>query len=74
LRIIIVGQRVPAKQGESWQGISSDLIELRPPTPEQWFAFGKPHKPALTLEFVRQVHEYSGGRSTTLAQICGPKS
>jgi hypothetical protein len=74
LRIIIVGQRVPAKHGESWQGFSSDPIELRPPTAEQWFEFGKRHKPSITLAFVRQVHEYAGGKSTTLAQVCGPSA
>ena len=74
LRVLIVGQRVPAKHGEAWEGISSDLIELRPPTPQEWFEFGKPNKPGLTLEFVRQAHEISDGKSAVLAQLLGPRA
>jgi hypothetical protein len=72
VRIIIVGQRVPKPFGEPWARISFQPIELRPPTPQEWFEYGQPHKPGLTLDFVRQVHEYAGGKSTTLAQILGP--
>lgn len=74
VRIIIVGQRVPTKHGESWDGISSDLIELRPPTAQEWFEFGKTHKPGLTLDFVRQAHEIAGGQSAVLAQLLGPRA
>ena len=72
LRVIIVGQRVPAKHGEPWAGVSSDLTELHPPTPEEWFEYGKPHKPGITLDFVQQAHGFSGGKSTVLAQLLGP--
>ena len=74
LRLIIVGQRVPAKHGESWEGISSELIELRPPTPQEWFDFGKPHKRGITLEFVRSLHEAVGGKPAILAQLLGPSA
>jgi hypothetical protein len=74
LRVIIVGQRVLAKQGESWEGISSDFIELRPPTPQEWFDFGKHHKPTITLDFVRQAHECACGKSAVLAQLLGPRA
>jgi len=72
LRVIIVGQRVPARHGEPWAGVSSPPIELHPPSPEEWFEYGKPHRPGLTFEFVRQVHEYSGGKSAVLDQLLGP--
>lgn len=73
LRVIIVGQRVPAKHGEPWEGICSDVIELRSPTPQEWFDFGKRHKPGITLDFVRQAHEYASGQSTIMAQLLGPR-
>jgi len=73
LRVIIVGQRVPAKHGEPWEGICSDLIELRSPTPQEWFDFGKRYKAGITLDFVRQVHECAGGQSTIMAQLLGPR-
>ncbi|MDN5849804.1 MAG: hypothetical protein L0H63_09240 [Nitrococcus sp.] len=72
LRVIIVGQRVPAKHGESWEGLSADLIELCPPTVEEWLSFGKLHKSDLTLERVRYVHELAHGKSGLLAQLLGP--
>lgn len=72
LRVIIVGQRVPSRHGEPWAGISAEPILLRSPTPEEWFEYGQPHKRGLTLEFVRRVHEYSGGKATALAQVLGP--
>ena len=64
LRVVIVGQRVPAKHGESWEGISFDLIELRSPTPEEWFDFGKPHHdtPEFTIELVRSLHATVKGK------------
>src|SRR5262249_50058847 len=51
LRVIIVGQRVPARPGDPWAGVSSPPIELRPPTAEEWFEYGQPHRTDLTLEF-----------------------
>jgi hypothetical protein len=72
LRVIILGQRVPARPGEAWAGVSSPPIELRPPTAEEWFAYGQPHRPGLTLQFVRQAHEFSGGKSSVLEQLVGP--
>jgi len=72
LRVIMVGQRVPARLGEPWAGVSSPPIELRPPTAEEWFEYGQPHKPGLTLEFVRLAHSYSGGKSSVLNQLVGP--
>lgn len=72
LRVIIVGQRVPSPAGEPFAKVCFPRMELRPPTAEEWFKYGKPHKPRLTLKFVRQAHEHSDGRSSVLSQLCGP--
>lgn len=72
LRVIVVGQRVPSKHGEPWAAFSTEPILLRSPTPQEWFEYGQPHKPGLTLEFVQQAHEFSAGKGTLLAQLLGP--
>jgi hypothetical protein len=72
LRVIIVGQSVPTRVGEPWVGVSSPPIELRPPTAEEWFDYGQPHKSDLTLDFVRRAHKYLGGKSSLLNQLVGP--
>jgi hypothetical protein len=76
LRVIIVGQRVPTPHGEPWADVSSQLIELRLPTPEEWFTYGKSYKtaPGFTLELVRNVFDLVKGKSSILAQICGPEA
>jgi|RhiMetdeSRZDD1v2_1073273.scaffolds.fasta_scaffold191843_2 TIR domain-containing protein len=76
LRVIIVGQRVPTLHGEPWADVSSQPIELRLPTPEEWFTYGKPYKtaPGFTLELVRNVYDIVNGKSSILAQICGPEA
>lgn len=72
LRVIIVGQRVPKSHGEPWAGVSSPPVELRPPTPQEWFDYSQPHKPGVTLEFVHQAHAFCGGKSALLAALLGP--
>src|SRR5262249_22291909 len=75
LRVIIVGQRVPTPHGEPWEDVSSQPIELRPPTPEEWFTYGKPYKtvPEFTIEFVRDAYTIANGKSSILAELFGPK-
>jgi hypothetical protein len=72
LRVIMVGQRVPARHGEPWADVSSPLIELHPPTAEEWFEYGRAHTPDLTLAFVRKAHKLSRGKSSLLSQLVGP--
>ena len=74
LRIIIVGQRVPIPRGEPWEDMSAEPVELRPPTPEEWFAYGQTHNrsPEFTIQFVRNAHNFAKGKSSVLAQLCGP--
>jgi hypothetical protein len=74
LRVVVVGQRTTKPFGEPWAEISAPPIELRSPSPQEWFDYGLPHKPGITLEFVRQAHECCGGKSALLAQLLGPGS
>ena len=77
LRVIIVGQRVPIPHGEAWADVSFQPIELRLPTPEEWFNYGQLYKktaPGFTLELVRNVFDLVKGKSSILAQLCGPEA
>jgi hypothetical protein len=72
LRVVIAGQRVPDANGATWLSKSRSPLELKPPPPEDWLEYGRPHKPDVTLEFVRQAHEFCGGSPSCLAQLLGP--
>jgi hypothetical protein len=74
LRVIVVGQRVPDAHGEPWAGDASQPFELLPPSPEDWFAYGREHNrsPQFTVELLRTIHGLVGGRASVLAQICRP--
>jgi hypothetical protein len=72
LRVVIAGQRVPDRIGATWAAQAAPPIPLRSPPPEDWFAFGQPHKPGLTLDFVRQAHALCNGKPSLLAQLLGP--
>jgi hypothetical protein len=72
LRVVIAGQSVPSTAGAVWASVVSPTLELVPPPPEDWLAFGQRHKPGITLDFVRQAHQYCGGKSSVMAQLVGP--
>jgi hypothetical protein len=72
LRVVIAGQRVPERAGALWENESLPPLQLTPPPPEDWFAYGQPHKPGITLDFVRQAHACCGGKASLLAQLLGP--
>jgi len=72
LRVVIAGQRVPERAGALWSAEACPLIQLAVPPPEDWFAFGQPHRPGITLDFVRQAHECCGGKAALLSQLLGP--
>jgi hypothetical protein len=72
LRVVIAGQRVPADAGAVWASVARAPLQLVPPPPEDWLTFGQPYKPGITLDFVRQAHEYCGGKASLLAQLLGP--
>lgn len=73
LRVVIVGQSVPEPGGAVWETVSSHVIQLHLPQPEDWFNFGLQHKPSITRDFVTQAYEFCGGKSSILAGICGPR-
>jgi hypothetical protein len=72
LRVVITGQRVPARKDASWAAESSPPVEAMPPGIEDWHEFGKPHKPGLTRDFVRQLHDAARGRASLMSQVLGP--
>jgi hypothetical protein len=73
LRVVIVGQRVPEPVGAMWEAVSAPVITLQPPPPNDWFLFGRQHKPEITLEFVRQAHQLCGGKASVLSGLVGPR-
>jgi SEFIR domain len=72
LRVVIAGQRVPEPGGAPWDTEARSAIVLNTPAPEDWFDYGRPYKPGITIEFVRQAHTFCGGRASVLAQLLGP--
>lgn len=72
LRVVVVGQDIPAGTNEPWSGFSAEQLVLQPPSPEEWFEYAREHKPDLTLEFVRQAHTYADGQCVVLDQLLGP--
>jgi hypothetical protein len=73
LRVVIVGQRVPSEAGAVWASVARTPLQLTPPPPEDWLAFGQQHKKSdVSLDFVRKAHAYSGGKASLLAQLLGP--
>ena len=73
LRVAIVGQTALRPHGEIWADCGAPPIELRPPSAQEWFEFGRAHRPDLTLDFVNQAHAYVGGKSAVLAQLLRPQ-
>jgi hypothetical protein len=72
LRVVIVGQRVPPAMGAVWTEVARRPLDLQPPPPEDWLAFGNLYKSGITLEFVRKAYELCGGKASTMAQLLGP--
>lgn len=72
LRVVVAGQRVPARGGMPWDAETAPSIVLGPISPEDWLEYGRAHRSDVTLDFVRQVHRYCHGRPSVLAQLLGP--
>ncbi|MFN7820551.1 MAG: SEFIR domain-containing protein [Cyanobacteriota bacterium] len=76
LRLVICGQRSLATMGEPWETLSSDLIQLRQPTPEEWLAFGIVNQPDLKLETVVWACDCTRNQknqTSLIAQMLGVK-
>jgi hypothetical protein len=75
LRVTIVGQDVPRRAGSVWESVSSPVIELTPPSVDDWFVFGQQYRPGkVTREFVGQLYEVTEGSAATLAAALGPRN
>lgn len=71
LRVVIAGQTVLPTLGKPWATAVLGPLELGDPTPDDWFTYGVTHKPGLTLDFVRQAHQFASGNAKLLAQLLG---
>ena len=72
LRVVVIGQKTTRAFGEPWAAFSAQPVALAPPTPEDWFDYGRQHREKLTFDNVVLMHEYSNGKSALLAQLLGP--
>jgi hypothetical protein len=73
LRVVITGQRVPDATGAVWSSVAHNVIQLAPPTPEDWLTYGQANKPGMDLEFVRKLHGCCCGDAQTMLSVLGPK-
>jgi len=69
LRIVICGRTTLASRGEPWETGSYDLIQLRRPTPKDWWHYGIIRDDDLKLAFVNEVYARCKGNSYVLAEI-----
>jgi len=74
LRVIIIGQSVPARVGSTWESVAAGPLTLQLPGPEDWLVYGRTNLgETLSLEFVAQAHQYAAGKPSLLAGLLGPK-
>lgn len=71
LRIIITGQLVPDRRGVAWGHWAAPVLELGPIGWEDWFRFGKRHRPDITPELAQQIHRLVDGSPSVLGQVFG---
>lgn len=75
LRVVIIGQSVPARAGSIWESAASGPLTLQLPGPEDWLAYGRTNRgETLDLDFVAQAHQYADGKPSLLAGLLGPRS
>jgi hypothetical protein len=76
LRVVIVGQSVPARGGTTWEPFAAPIITLQLPGPEDWYEYGRMNRPAeqFDLAFVAQVHRLVLGKPALLYGMLGPPS
>jgi hypothetical protein len=71
LRVVILGQKVPAKSGTLWEAVTAQ-VTLRLPSPDDWHAYSRIHRHGIDREFVVKAHELASGRPSVLVQLFGP--
>ncbi len=77
LRVVILGQRLPDNNDAPWYSVVGPSIALEPPSLDDWYEFGREHRPDadwLTREWVLATHAAAGGKATLLAQLLKPRS
>jgi hypothetical protein len=72
LRVVIAGKTVPESVDIIWSSVAHAAIDLKPPSPSEWFAYGKQYRPDLTLEEVETACRLTKGKPSLLAQLLGP--
>jgi hypothetical protein len=71
VRVVIAGQTVPEPASAVWATVARPPLQLMPPPPEEWCAFGRLYNPDINLDFVRQAHQVCKGKASVLAQLLG---
>jgi hypothetical protein len=75
LRVVIIGQSVPARVGSTWESAAASTLTLQLPGPEDWLAYGRANRgDTVNLEFVTLAHQLSDGKPSVLAGLLGPRS
>lgn len=73
LRVAVAGQKVPDPKGAIWAAMASPTIQLVSPPPNDWFEYGRQHRPDLTLPQVEIAYDLAEHKATLLAQLLGPR-
>jgi TIR domain len=74
LRVVIAGQRVPEPAGAVWASLARAPIYLVPPSPADWFEYGKQYRPGLTLAEVETACRLTHNKASILAQLLRPET
>jgi hypothetical protein len=72
LRVVIAGQSVPPCAGAIWEADASPIIALKTPPPADWLAYGRQHRPDLTLADVETACRLASNKASLLGQLLGP--
>lgn len=72
LRVVILGQKVPARSQAVWEAVAAPAVTLRLPSPDDWLDYGRTHRHGIDREFVVKAHELVSGRPSVLVQLLGP--
>ena len=73
LRIVLAGQSVPARHGQSWDEDDAKVVLLTAPEPKHWFEWGVANGRPVTLDLAEKVHSLCNGQAAILASLFGPQ-